>query len=106
LPTEYYKSNSNNAPDTGGYFFRSQELYYYGDRNSFRMRAYHRLDVSFSFWRDRKWGRSKWTVAAYNAYSRRNPFFMDLTYDDDGNRKFAQYSLFPIVPSVNWSFKF
>jgi outer membrane cobalamin receptor len=78
----------------------------YGERNSFRMRSYHRLDISFSFWKDTKWGRSKWTLAAYNVYSRRNPFFMDLTTLEDGSRKFVQYSLFPIIPSINYSFKF
>jgi outer membrane cobalamin receptor len=103
LPTATYRS-VNSAPYAGSYF--GQEVYYYGDRNSFRMRSYHRLDLSFSFWKTKKWGRSKWTIAVYNVYSRRNPFFMDLTYDDAGNRKFAQYSLFPIIPSINYSFKF
>jgi outer membrane cobalamin receptor len=103
LPTATYRSILS-SPYAGSYF--GQDVYYYGDRNSFRMRSYHRLDLSFSFWKTKKWGRSKWTLAVYNVYSRRNPFFMDLTYDDDGNRKFAQYSLFPIIPSINYSFKF
>ncbi|HZY79276.1 MAG TPA: TonB-dependent receptor [Cyclobacteriaceae bacterium] len=80
-------------------------IYNYGDRNSFRMRSYHRLDVAFSFWTDRKWGRSKWSVGAYNVYSRKNPFYIDLITQGN-SRKFAQYSLFPIIPSVSWSFKF
>lgn len=82
------------------------ELYYYGDRNSFRMRSYHRLDISFSWSKTRKWGKTKWTLAVYNVYSRRNPFFIDLTYDNDRNKKFAQYSLFPIIPSINYAVKF
>lgn len=104
LPTATYKGTVSPIGNYPGFF--GQELYYYGDRNSFRMRSYHRLDVSFSWWKNKKWGRSKWTLAVYNVYSRRNPFFMDVTYDDDGNRKFAQYSLFPIIPSINYSFKF
>jgi outer membrane cobalamin receptor len=93
--------------DVGSPFtYRNSEVYYYGERNSFRMRAYHRLDLSFSFWKTKKWGRSKWTLAVYNLYSRRNPFFMDLTYDNHGRRKFVQYSLFPVIPSINYSFKF
>lgn len=78
----------------------------YDERNSFRMRAYHRLDVSFSFWKDTKWGRSKWSFGAYNVYSRRNPYYIDLTWKPDKGRTFAEYSLFPIIPSVSWSFKF
>jgi outer membrane cobalamin receptor len=81
-------------------------IYNYDGRNGFRMRSYHRLDLSFSFWKNKKWGQSKWTVGAYNVYSRRNPFYMDLTYDRQGNRKFVQYSLFPIIPSISYSFKF
>ena len=105
MPTTTYKTNERfiyGSPD----FRYGSETYYYGDRNSFRMRAYHRLDLSFSFWKTKKWGRRKWTIAVYNVYSRRNPFFMDLTYDKEGNRKFVQYSLFPIIPSINYSFKF
>jgi hypothetical protein len=102
LPTATYQGES-----AGGYVsYYNRSLYYYGDRNSFRMRAYHRLDLSFSFWKTKKNTRSKWTIAVYNVYSRRNPFFMDLTYDDIGKRKFVQYSLFPIIPSVNYTFKF
>ena len=101
LPSATYQGDAT----LGRYGF-TRELYYYGDRNSFRMRAYHRLDLSFSFWKTKKYTRSKWTIAVYNVYSRRNPFFMDLVYDDTGNRKFAQYSLFPIIPSVNYTFKF
>lgn len=102
LPSATYQSaNSYQAP-----FYYGNELYYYGDRNSVRMRSYHRLDVSFSFWKQKKNHRRKWTIAVYNLYSRRNPFFMDLTTDDRGNRKFAQYSLFPIIPSFNYTFKF
>jgi hypothetical protein len=89
-----------------GQQFGTYESYYYGDRNSFRMHAYHRLDISFSFWKNTRWGRSKWTLAAYNVYNRKNPFFMDLTSDGTGNRKFVQYSLFPIIPSISYAFKF
>lgn len=106
LPNSTYKSTPGVANNFNFFPQFGYELYYYGDRNSFRMRSYHRLDLSFSWWKTKKWGRSKWTLAVYNVYSRRNPFFMNLTYDDDGNRKFAQYSLFPIIPSINYSFKF
>jgi outer membrane cobalamin receptor len=101
LPTATYQGAQTSTADS----YRGV-LYYYGDRNSFRMRAYHRLDISFSFWKDTKWGRSKWTLACYNVYSRRNPFFMDLTTDTKNNPKFVQYSLFPIIPSIAYSFKF
>ena len=101
LPTAVYQGAQTSA--AGSY---REPLNYYGDRNSSRMRAYHRLDISFSFWKNTKWGRSKWTLAFYNLYSRRNPFFMDLSSDAQNNPKFVQYSLFPIIPSIAYAFKF
>ncbi|SIS70963.1 Outer membrane receptor for ferrienterochelin and colicins [Belliella pelovolcani] len=82
------------------------EVQYYESRNNFRNRAYHRLDLSFSWWKDTRWGQRKWTLGIYNAYNRMNPFFMDLSYDRSGNRKIVQYSLFPVIPSFAYTFKF
>jgi hypothetical protein len=104
LPTATFQSANYSNYSNFGYY--QSETYYYGDRNSFRMRSYHRLDLSFSFWKNTKWGRSKWTLAAYNVYNRKNPFFMDINYEANGNRKFVQYSLFPVIPSISYSFKF
>ena len=102
LPTAEYDGAATAMQ--GNYY--NQPIRYYESRNNFRMCSYHRLDLSFSFWKDKKWGQRKWTLGVYNAYSRQNPFFMDLTYDRDRNRKFVQYSLFPIIPSISYRFKF
>jgi outer membrane receptor for ferrienterochelin and colicin len=80
---------------------------YYGGRNNFRMKPYHRLDVSYTVRKKKKWGERSWSFGAYNAYSRRNPFFIQYDYDFvSGKKKFIQYSLFPIIPSVSYGFKF
>lgn len=79
---------------------------YFGERNSYRMKSYNRLDLTFSWWKDKKWGQRKWTVGLYNAYSRLNPFFINLERDEQLNYKLVQYSLFPIIPSVTYSIKF
>ncbi|MCW5910511.1 MAG: TonB-dependent receptor [Cyclobacteriaceae bacterium] len=100
LPTMMYRSENPFIP------YYSGDIRYYESRNNYRMKNYHRLDLSFSFWKDKKWGQRKWTLGVYNAYSRLNPFFVDLSYDRNGNRKFIQYSLFPIIPSFTYSFKF
>jgi hypothetical protein len=83
----------------------------YGYRNAFRMRSYHRLDVSFSFVKTTRWGERRWTLGAYNVYNRKNPFYIDVKrkYNSDYTssfNQFVQYSLFPIIPSVSYSFKF
>jgi hypothetical protein len=85
---------------------RRRPIQYFGDRNSYRMRAYHRLDLSYTTSKKIKWGERSWGFGVYNVYSRRNPFFMEAAFDEKGNRKFVQYSLFPIIPSVSYRFKF
>ena len=82
------------------------ELEYYPSRNNYRMRAYHRLDFGASFSKQKKRGLRTWSFGAYNMYNRRNPFYIDIGRDQRGNRKFIQYSLFPLLPYVTYSFEF
>jgi hypothetical protein len=85
---------------------KNPTLKYHGERNSFRMRAYHRIDVSYTTTKKTKWGERSWSFSIYNGYNRRNPFFIDLKYVGHRTRRFVQYSLFPIIPSVAYRFKF
>jgi len=96
----------------------------YTDRNSYRVPAYHRLDLGFVINFKHKWGTSDLTFSVYNAYDRRNPYFLyiddnrsDLIEANGGeplgaadlqNIEFQpkQVSLFPILPSITWNFKF
>ncbi len=79
---------------------------YYGERNSFRMAPYHRMDVSIQFHKELKKERSRtWEISIYNVYNRRNPYFY---FVDVENRKtvLKQISLFPIIPSFSYTYKF
>lgn len=100
---------------SGGRLSFYQDLQDYGERNSFRMQAYHRLDVGVRIKKQKKWGESSWNFGLYNAYSRRNPFFIYLSreFTQDPrtgqfteNRVAKQVSLFPIIPGISWSFNF
>ncbi|WP_439484139.1 TonB-dependent receptor [Cyclobacterium plantarum] len=102
LPTQRYEGLEISR--YGG--FSRPNVEYYESRNNFRNRDYHRLDLSFSWWKTKSWGERKWTLGIYNVYNRMNPFFMDLGSDNQGNRKVMQYSLFPVIPSFSYSFKF
>jgi hypothetical protein len=107
LPIATYQGASSSYFSQFNY--GSNETTYYGNRNSFRMRSYHRLDLSFSWWKDKKWGQRKWTLGIYNSYNRLNPFFVNLETDYSAStdrKRFVQYSLFPIIPSISYSFKF
>ena len=85
-----------------------------GEKNAYRMPAYHRLDVNFEFTKKKKRFVRKWSVGAYNAYSRANPFFIirdeiQVTKPDGTTATkpvFRQVSIFPIIPSVTYGFKF
>lgn len=78
---------------------------YYGSRNAYRMRSYHRLDISATFKKTKKWGQRAWTVGVYNVYNRMNTFYIDtqLWY---GAYRFWQHSLFPAIPFISYSVNF
>lgn len=82
---------------------------YFESRNNYRMPAYNRLDIGLNFSRETKWGFRTWSVGVYNAYNRKNPFFLDFDqeHNPDGTSQtvLKQYSLFPIIPSISYSFK-
>lgn len=89
-----------------GFYGYNDGIQYYEGRNAYRMRAYHRLDLSYTTTKKKKWGTRSWVIGVYNAYSRRNPFFLDIGYDDERNKTFIQYSLFPLIPSIAYRFTF
>ncbi len=105
LPLQRYNGIS---PDFSGLFpfFPSGELFHYESRNGFRMNPYHRMDLGITRTKQTKWGTSKWNLSVYNFYNRRNPFFIYYSSDNLGNPVFKQVSLFPVLPSINWSFSF
>ncbi len=76
-------------------------------RNSQRMNPYHRFDINIEHTKKKKRYERTWSFGAYNAYNRRNPFFIYPDYDPKANKEvYKQVSLFPIIPNVSWSFKF
>lgn len=78
-----------------------QEIELYGSRNGYRMPSYHRGDISARFSKQLKHHERAWIIGAYNVYNRKNPFFI---YRDGSD--FKQVSLFPIIPSISYQFKF
>jgi hypothetical protein len=94
------------------YFFEGEPIFEYGERNNYRMPAYHRLDLSLTYdMKPKKHGQSSWNFSIYNAYNRYNPYFIYIDAAGDpvsGNFKptAKMVSLFPIIPSVTYNFKF
>lgn len=103
LPTERYRA----LPGFGsGFYGGSTEIGHIESRNNYRMPAYHRLDLGVNLHKETRWGERTWSFGLYNAYSRQNPFFLYFSYDSRGNQRLTQLSLFPIIPSVMYNFKF
>jgi hypothetical protein len=86
----------------------------YGDRNSYRLPAYMRGDLSLIFRFKTKHLENDLTLSVYNATNRRNPYFIYLDAEIEGKGadqvvksiKAKQVSLFPVLPSLTWNFKF
>ncbi|MCF2495434.1 TonB-dependent receptor [Dyadobacter chenhuakuii] len=84
----------------------------YGDKNGFRAEPYHRMDVAIQFHKKKKRHERTWEFGLYNAYNRRNPFFYNIdNKKDPGNpdrriNVLTRYSLFPVLPSFSYNFKF
>ncbi len=102
LPIEKYPSVNNNFQQ----YFYSSEIQYYDGRNGFRTPAYHRLDVGINLHKKKKWGVRTWSFGIYNLYNRKNPFYIYFNSDNNGHNRLTQISLFPIIPSFSYSFKF
>ena len=83
----------------------------YPERNSFRMPPYHKMDVGVVWKFFPKWGYADLTFSVYNAYNRRNPYFIffeSITDENDIPVGFEarQVALFPAIPSITFNFKF
>ena len=86
-----------------------QETTHTPERNNFRMPSYNRLDVGFEFTKKKRRYTRTWAFGAYNAYNRKNPFFLftDTEYSDGKTTTvLKKASLFPVIPYFAWSFKF
>lgn len=104
----YNTGNAVTYP-SGKYPINDRTVFYYEEKNSYRTPAYHRLDVSATL--EGRPGRklqSSWSFGIYNLYNRQNAFSIDFKDDpDDPTRTQAvQTTLFGIIPSVTWNFKF
>jgi hypothetical protein len=107
----YATGNAMTLP-VGKYIIEGQVINEYGRTNSFRMPAYHRLDLSVTYLAKKtdKF-ESSWNFSVFNVYSRSNPFYIYFEIREDISNYYLeinakQISLFPVMPSLTWSFRF
>ncbi|SDQ68590.1 TonB-dependent receptor [Flagellimonas zhangzhouensis] len=115
---EKWKFNANFIYQTGqptnypiGQFeYEGLQVPYYGLRNKERLPAYHRMDISAVLTplrNKRKKVQSEWVFSIYNVYGRKNAASINFRENEDTGRNEAiRTSIFGIIPSVTYNFKF
>jgi hypothetical protein len=82
----------------------------YGARNEDRLPAYHHLDVSATYSpkpEKKKGWQGEWVFSIYNLYNRMNSASVTFRQNEDtGANEAVRLSIFGIIPSVTYNFKF
>ncbi|WP_100615938.1 TonB-dependent receptor [Confluentibacter citreus] len=116
--SEKWKLNANFLFQTGRpttypnsqYIYNGVNVPNFEPRNSNRLPSYHRLDISTTYTPkpDKKVGlQSYWVFGIYNIYNRRNAASIRFgSNETSGLNEATRLSIFGIVPSVSYNFKF
>ncbi|PQJ79271.1 TonB-dependent receptor [Polaribacter porphyrae] len=116
--TEKWSLNANfvfqtGRPTTypnGQYQFEGLVVPVFTSRNEERLPAYHRLDISATYTpkhnKNKKW-ESEWVFGIYNIYNRQNANSIRFRQNETTlNNEAVQTSIFGIIPSITYNFKF
>ena len=92
------------------YEYEDVNIPVYGARNEDRLPSYHRLDLSATYYPKKNKGRklqSSWNFGIYNVYNRQNAYSISFRENmDTGRNEAVRLTLFGIIPSVTYNFKF
>ena len=124
----YATGNSITLPERRWFSLEENRIItVWSERNAYKLDPYHRVDISLTIdakpfktvvnkqtneaSQIKKKVTSSWNFSVYNVYNRANPYFIFFDYSGDpsqGTVDFGanQVSLFPILPSITWNFKF
>tara|TARA_R110000782_G_scaffold80846_4_gene159802 strand:- start:3110 stop:5470 length:2361 start_codon:yes stop_codon:yes gene_type:complete len=109
---------------TGKYVIDNQTVNLYSDRNGSRMPNYHRMDIGLTLDNKKfkevknfetgevnkvkKKVESSWNFSLYNVYGRENAYSITFQENEDDPTKteIIQLSLFKIIPSISYNFRF
>jgi hypothetical protein len=91
------------------YKFQNFSIPNFEQRNSSRLTNYHRLDLAAIYTPDQK-GRpytGKWVFSVFNAYNRQNAANIRFQQNiETGQNEAIRLSIFGIIPSITYNFKF
>jgi outer membrane cobalamin receptor len=105
---------SGNAVTMPSGAFRSGNIIVpiYTERNGYRLKDYHRLDLSLTLEAKKRPGRryeSGWNISVFNAYARKNVFSLMLDQTEDSPSRIESKEISIIgsaIPAVTYNFKF
>src|SRR5690554_458317 len=94
----------------GYYEYQGIHVPSYSLRNENRLPAYHHLDISATYTpkpeKTKGW-QSEWVFSVYNLYNRKNAASISFRQNEDnGMNEATRLSIFGIIPSVTYNFKF
>lgn len=96
----------------GSYVIDNTYGKFYSSRNGYRMRDYHRLDLSLAVkgkeHPGKKW-QGEWVFSVYNAYARHNDWMINFVQDSKDTKKITAerwYLPFVCFPGITYNFKF
>ena len=104
----YQTGQPTNYPNSQ-YTYMNLNVPNYGKRNSQRLPNYHRMDINLTLTPDKKNKKieSSWVFGIYNLYDRDNASSIIFRRNNETLKNEAvQISIFGIVPSVTYNFKF
>ncbi len=118
LPTSLYTAETLQdylglvaSGDNADYNYYYGYVENYGKKNDFRMKPFHHLDVGVQFIKPHtnNKGQSIFEISIYNVYNYHNPFFYfteQSFVNGQSVYKLKQISIFPIIPTFTYHFKF
>jgi hypothetical protein len=107
-----YKTGNTMTIPLSRYFLQGNVINTYSPKNSYRIPAYHRADVSLTYQINKTESKeSTLNFSIYNVYGRQNPFYLYFETTGDISKfsvetKAKQVSLFTILPSISYKFTF
>ena len=94
----------------GQYVYNGISIPSFSNRNANRLPSYHRLDVSTTYTpkpsKNSGW-QGEWVFGIYNIYNRQNAASINFSQNQStGDNEAVRLSIFGIIPSVSYNFKF
>lgn len=105
-----YQTGRPTTYPNGQYIYNNEVIPIYEARNSSRLPAFHRMDLSATWTpkpdSKKRW-QGEWVFSLYNAYGRKNAASISFAENTDtGVNEATRLSIFGRIPAITYNFKF